>query len=126
MLIIATLILNRCHSGRSAECETEFSLAKSAAVKSKGKKAAGEVYMEHALSLKRSGKNDDVMQWVYAYTIVLHPLTCPKGNIVRAEELLLKAIAKDGQLATACVQNNAEMPLNSCCRRAVTIQSSCS
>jgi len=57
ILFIATLILTRGHSGRSSECETEFSRAKSAAVKSKGKKAAGTVYLEHAMSLKRAGQD---------------------------------------------------------------------
>lgn len=66
-----------CALGRLTECDEEFSRAKSAAVKAKGKKAAGLVYTEHAMSLKRA------------------------GNTAKAEELLLKAIAKDGQLATA-------------------------
>jgi hypothetical protein len=73
ILFIATLILKRCHPGRSSECETEFSRAKSAAVKSKGKKAAGTVYLEHAMSLKRAGQDAAMNQLADSRTSVSPP-----------------------------------------------------
>ena len=64
------------------------------------------------MSVKRAGKDAAVNQLVDSRTLVspcAH--TRPtKGNIGRAEQLLLKAIAKDGQLAAACVVNTRLQP----------------
>jgi hypothetical protein len=93
-------------TGRSKECDHEFSRAKTAAVKANGKKAAGAVYAEHAMSLKRAGESAAAAAAAAAAAnsdAIISPFTqrYATGNTGRAEELLVKAIAKDGQLSTA-------------------------
>jgi hypothetical protein len=97
-----------CCAGRLKQCDEEFSRAKSAAVKAGGKKAAGAVYAEHAMSFKRAGKVL-LLPWSFAasaskyfpYSSTAHSFA--SGNTGRAEQLLIKAISKDGRLSVACV-----------------------
>jgi hypothetical protein len=72
-------------------------------VKANGKKAAGAVYAEHAMSLKRAGESAAAAAAAANSDAIFSPCAqrSATGDIGRAEELLVKAIAKDGQLSTA-------------------------